>query len=206
MLREVSPERGNLMTRSEMAGDLLQDEARQIVLDVYARIDASGSSVAESLYPPGALDGLPTPVIELALGVGHPVGFADLKPGETVLDLGSGGGIDTLLAAREVAPEGEAIGLDVTPEMIDRATEHAAIAGIDNARFIQGSMEEIPLPDKSVDVIISNGVISMSMRKHKVFWDMWRVLRPGGRMVVGDMALNGPLPSEVRKHPDAVAS
>ncbi len=190
---------------TQRAGELLENESRQIVLDVYGRVDASGSSVAESLYPSRALDGLPSPVKELALGVGDPVGFAGLKPGETVLDLGSGGGIDTLLAARETGPAGEAIGLDVTPEMVAGAREQAEMSGIDNVRFIEGAMEEIPLPDESVDVVISNGVISMSMRKHRVFWEVWRVLRPGGRMTFGDMVLNGALPPEILRHPEAVA-
>ncbi len=182
------------------------DEARSIVLDTYGHLDAAGSSVAEALYPEEALAWLPTQVKELALGVGHPVGYAELRPGETVLDLGCGGGIDTFLAARAVGPEGKAIGLDITPEMVERAEANAAVMGLANVEFLVGPMEEIPLPDASVDVIISNGVISMSMQKHKVFWDAWRVLRPGGRIVFGDMPLNGPLPAEIRKHPDALSS
>ncbi|MCH8973665.1 MAG: methyltransferase domain-containing protein [Chloroflexi bacterium] len=183
-----------------------QDEARRIVLDTYGRLDAAGSSVAEALYPEEALAWLPPQVKELALGVGHPVGYAELRPGETVLDLGCGGGIDTFLAARAVGPEGKAIGLDITPEMVERAEAHASLMGLANVEFLVGPMEEVPLPDASVDVIISNGVISMSMQKHKVFWEAWRVLRPGGRIVFGDMPLNGPLPAEIRKHPDALSS
>ena len=133
------------------------------------------------------------------------MGLAGLKPRETVLDLVSGGGIDTLLAAREVGSQGEAIGLDVTPEMVARAREHAALAGISNVRFVQGAMEEIPLPDDSVDVVISNGVISMSMREHRFFWEVLRVLRPGGRITFGDMVLNATLPPEIVRHPEAVA-
>ena len=182
------------------------DEARSIVLDTYGHLDAAGSSVAEALYPEEALAWLPPQVKELALGVGHPVGYAELRPGETVLDLGCGGGIDTFLAARAVGPEGKAIGLDITPEMVGRAEGHARLVDLPNAEFLVGPMEEVPLPDASVDVIISNGVISMSMQKHKVFWEAWRVLRPGGRIVFGDMPLNGPLPAEIRKHPDALSS
>ena len=118
---------------------------------------------------------------------------------------GSAPVIDTLLAAQAVGKTGNAIGLDITPEMVSRATESAENAGYTNVEFIEGSMEEIPLPDEEIDVIISNGVISMSLRKHKVFWEAWRVLKPGGRIVFGDMALNGPLPLEVRKHPQAIA-
>ena len=188
-------------------GDLVApEEARQVVLNTYSRLATSGSLVAEAMYPPDALAGLPQSVMEHALGVGHPVGFADLKPGEIVLDLGCGGGIDTFLAGRAVGPEGKAIGLDVTPGMVAAAQRHASLMGVTNVEFRQGAMEEIPLPDGSVDVIISNGVISMSMRKHRVFWEAWRVLRPGGRMVFGDMPLNGPLPIEIRKHPDALSS
>ena len=181
------------------------DEARQIVLDVYGTVAPTATSVAEAMYPPEALALLPEPVMRLALGVGHPCGFADLHDGEVVLDLGCGGGIDTLFAAHAVGPGGRAIGLDITPEMVERAQVHAELAGLDNVEFRQGAMEEIPLADESVDVIVSNGVISMSPRKHQVFWEAWRVLKPGGRIVFGDMALSGPLPVEVRKHPSAVA-
>ena len=190
-------------SREEVA---TSDEARRIVLDTYGHLDAAGSSVAEALYPKEALSWLPPQVKELALGVGHPVGYAELRPGETVLDLGCGGGIDTFLAARAVGPEGKAIGLDLTPEMVERAKDHARLVDLPNVEFLAGPMEEVPLPDASVDVIISNGVISMSTQKHKVFWEAWRVLRPGGRIVFGDMPLNGPLPAEIRKHPDALSS
>lgn len=188
-------------------GDVVApEEARRIVLDIYSRVPEGGTSVAEAMYPPEALAGVPASVKELALGVGHPCGFADLREGEVVLDLGSGGGIDTLLAAGAVGSAGKAIGLDVTPEMVATGEEHARLMGVTNVDFRLGAMEEIPLPDESVDVIISNGVISISQRKHKVFWEAWRVLRPGGRIVFGDMALNGPLPAEVRKHPEAIAT
>lgn len=194
------------MNNPDTAELVTAEKARQIVLSKYGNVVGSDSLVAEAMYPLDVLQGVIKPVKELALGVGHPVGYADLKPGEVVLDLGSGGGIDTFLAARAVGPEGKAIGLDITPEMVARARENANLMNINNAEFRQGSMEELPLPDSSVDVIISNGVVSMSMRKHRVFWEAWRVLKPGGRMVFGDMTLNGPLPVAIRKHPDAVAS
>ena len=187
-------------------GDVVApDEARQIVLDVYGNVTPTATSVAEAMYPPDALALLQEPAKRLALGVGHPCGFADLQEGQVVLDLGSGGGIDTLLAAHAVGPKGKAIGLDITPEMVTSAQTHAKLAGLTNTEFLPGAMEEIPLADESVDVVISNGVISMSPRKHQVFWEAWRVLKPGGRIVFGDMALSGPLPVEVRKHPSAVA-
>lgn len=196
-----------MLNASERIEELVSpDEARGIVLQTYASVVASGVAVAEAMYSKGVLEGLPDSVKELALGVGHPVGYADLHPGEAVLDLGCGGGIDTFLAARAVGPTGKAIGLDVTPEMVARAQDHATEIGLPNVEFIHGAMEEIPLPDETVDVVISNAVVSMSMRKHRVFWEAWRVLKPGGRMVFGDMTLNGPLPAEIRKHPDALSS
>ena len=193
------------MTQKDQSHIFSSDEVKSVVLEAYGQIDSSSSNLAEAMYPTDALSNLPNEVKAIALGVGHPVGFAELMAGETVLDLGSGGGIDTLLAAQAVGKTGRAIGLDITPEMVSRASESAENAGYTNVEFIEGSMEEIPLPDEEVDVIISNGVISMSLRKHKVFWEAWRVLKPGGRIVFGDMALNGPLPLEVRKHPQAVA-
>lgn len=193
--------------RDSARGDVVApDEARRIVLRTYRQVPSSDTSVADAMYPTDALAALPETVKELALGVGHPCGFAELKEGEVVLDLGAGGGIDTFLAARAVGPAGKAIGLDITPEMIAKAEEHASLMRVTNVEFRLGAMEEIPLPDESVDVIISNGVISMSQRKHLVFWEAYRVLRPGGRIVFGDMALNGPLPAEVRRHPQAVAT
>jgi len=194
------------MSASSQTEVMTPEEARRIVLSRYGSVDSSGSLVAEAMYPSRALAGLPEAVKVLALGVGDPVGYAKLSPGEVVLDLGAGGGIDTFLAAKEVGPEGKAIGLDITPEMVTRAQGHASLIDITNVEFRLGSMEKIPLADSSVDVVISNGVVSMSMRKHMVFWEVWRVLKPGGRMVFGDMALNGPLPAEIRKHPDAVSS
>jgi len=194
------------MTQSGHVPGIDLDQARQIVLDTYGKVDTSDLSVAERMYPREALEKVPTAVKALALGVGHPVGFADLQPGEVVLDLGSGGGIDTLLAAKAVGPEGKAIGLDVTPEMVTKAREYARQAGASNVEYLEGSMEKIPLPDESIVVIISNGGVSMSSQKHRVFWETWRVLKPGGRMVFGDMAQNGPLPAEIRKHPEAIAT
>ena len=194
------------MQQNTQAPSLDPDTARQIVLNTYAKVDTSNLSVAEKMYPPKVLEQIPTAVKALALGVGHPVGFADLQPGEVVLDLGSGGGIDTLLAAQAVGTNGKALGLDVTPEMVEKARRYALQAGVTNVEFLEGSMEKIPLPDESIDVIISNGVVSMSAQKHRVFWETWRVLKPGGRMVFGDMAQNGPLPAEIRNHPEAIAT
>ena len=151
-------------------GDVVApDQASRIVLETYSRVPPSGSSVAEAMYPSEALAVLPEPVKELALGVGHPCGFADLREGEDDLALGSGGGIDTFLAARAVGPAGKAIGLDVTREMVAKGEEHARLTGVTNVEFRQGAMEEIPLADESVDVIISNASVRGRYRTPEAF-------------------------------------
>ncbi len=181
-------------------------EAARIVRETYgAVVPGGGTGVADSLYAPGDLAGLPLPVREMALGMGNPVRYAELQPSETVLDLGSGGGIDTLLAAVKVGPMGRAIGLDMTEGMLDRGRQHAALMGQRNVEFIYGTMEEIPLPEASVDVIISNGVINLSTKKGRVFAECIRVLRPGGRLVFADSVVNGCLPKEVLENEAAYA-
>ncbi len=181
-------------------------EAARIVRETYgAVVPGGGTGVADSLYSPGELAGLPLPVREMALGMGNPVRYAELQPSETVLDLGSGGGIDTLLAAVKVGPTGRAIGLDMTEGMLDRGRHHAALMRQRNVEFIYGTMEEIPLPEASVDVIISNGVINLSTKKGRVFAECIRVLRPGGRLVFADSVVNGCLPKEVLENEAAYA-
>ena len=145
--------------------------------------------------PPGAISG--------ALGVGNPVRAAKLRPGEVVLDLGCGGGIDTLLAARAVAPGGRAIGLDMLAEMLEVAARNAAEANLTNVEWLRGDLEDIPLPDASVDVALSNGVVNLSPRKSRVFAEVHRVLRPGGRLVVADLVVDDDLPPEVITNPAA---
>jgi SAM-dependent methyltransferase len=182
------------------------EEAARIIRDSYGGVTpGGGTGVAESLYSPEELAPLPLPVREMALGMGNPVRYADLRPGEVVLDLGSGGGIDTLLAALRVGPSGRAIGIDITETMLERAREHARMMGAANAEFLYGSMEEIPLPDESVDVVISNGVVNLSTKKSRVFSECFRVLRPDGRLVFADSVINGCLPKEVMESEAAYA-
>jgi arsenite methyltransferase len=187
-------------------GDLLQQDAiRAAVRSTYGTVRPTDRRVAERFYSVAELAGLPEETVRIALGVGNPVRYADLLPGEDVLDLGSGGGIDCLLAARAVGPGGSVVGIDFLPEMVARATAAAAAAGLANTRFMQGEIEALPLPDESVDVVISNGVINLSPRKVRVLAEAFRVLRPGGRLAVVDLVLEHDLPPEITTHPAAWA-
>ena len=186
--------------------DLLnQDAVHDLVADRYRGIIGQATSVALTLYTPNELAGLPEGAVAGALGVGNPVRFAALRAGEVVLDLGSGGGLDTLLAARAVAPGGRAIGLDILPEMLERAARHSSDAGVTNVEWRQGEIENIPLPDGSVDVVISNGVVNLSPRKSRVLLEAFRVLRPGGRVSMSDIIVEQDLPPEVIVDPQAWA-
>jgi SAM-dependent methyltransferase len=144
-----------------------------------------GDRFGPAHYEPGA--GVPDGAVAASLGCGNPVEVADLRPGDTVLDLGSGGGLDVLLSARRVGPTGKAIGLDMTAEMLDLARDHAGRAGATNVEFLAGRIEDIPLPDGTVDVVISNCVIALSVDKAAVFAEIARVLRPGGRIGITDI-------------------
>lgn len=179
---------------------LFQEQIKQVVADAYAGIDAgAGRPAAALLYSDAELASLPPAAVDWALGVGNPTRFADLEPGEVVLDVGSGGGIDTILAARAVGPSGRVIGLDLLDEMCARARDHSREAGVDGwTEFVRGEMEQIPLPDASVDVVISNGVINLSPRKSRVLAEIRRVLRPGGRLCVADLTVNEELPPELQ--------
>ncbi len=178
---------------------LFQDEIKQAVRSAYAAIPSGGGDpVARRLYSDEELEGIPRGAIEWSLGVGNPVRHAGLRPGETVLDVGSGGGIDTIMAARLVGPTGRVVGLDMLEEMRERAAAHASEADVGQwTEFVPGEMEAIPLADGSVDVVISNGVLNLSARKSRALAEIHRVVRPGGRLCVADLVVDDDLPPEI---------
>lgn len=186
------------------------DATHANVRAAYARVavepsSCCGPSPEEIGYEASELAGLPDEAI-MGLGCGNPVAHADIEEGETVLDLGSGGGIDVFLAARRTGDTGRVIGVDMTPEMLQRAEANAARLGLDHVEFRQGLIEELPVADGTVDVIISNCVVNLAPDKTRVFSEAVRVLRPGGRVVVSDIVSDGPLPSSVTDDPAAWAS
>lgn len=195
-------------------------EVKEVVREKYGqaalRVQAGGSSccgasaaldgccdpITSNLYEAAQEGEVPDTAIRASLGCGNPTALAELRAGETVLDLGSGGGIDVLLSARRVGPAGKAYGLDMTEEMLALAEENKRKSGLTNAEFLKGEIEHIPLPDNSVDVIISNCVINLSGDKDRVLKEAFRVLKPGGRFAVSDVVVRGDVPAEIKKNMD----
>ncbi len=176
------------------------------VREHYAAQARSGGSCCgdtNDLYPADLLTSMPDDVASFSLGCGNPISVAALQPGETVLDLGSGGGLDCFLAAKQVGESGHVIGVDMTPEMLERARTAAARLAVKNVEFREGYLEKLPLENAVVDAVISNCVINLSPDKPQVFREVFRTLKPGGRIAVSDIVTNGPLPEELQKNMEA---
>lgn len=184
-------------TKPAGAGGRSAADLKQEVRETYAAHAVSRHEVAETIYPAAELADLPTRAVELALGFGHPARDAELVPGETVLDLGCGGGIDSLLAARRVGPTGRVIGVDFTPEMLSSAQRSVQEAQATQVTFLLADGEALPLAEASVDAAFANGSLNLVPDKDRVLAEIYRVLRPGGRLVLAELMVNGELPPEI---------
>jgi arsenite methyltransferase len=191
------------MTETGVARDLMHSaEIKQLVRSAYAAVDSSSERLARKLYSPEELAGLPRSAIKGALGVGNHLRHAQIDAGETLLDLGCGAGIDTILAAQRTGPTGQVIALDFLPEMLERTKTAAAEAGLANVHPLEGDIEALPLVDGSIDHVISNGVINLAPRKARVLAECARVLRPDGKLTVADLTVaEEELPTEILVHP-----
>jgi arsenite methyltransferase len=191
------------MTETGAARDLMRSaEIKEIVRSAYAAVNASSETLARKLYSSEQLAQLPQSAIEGALGVGNHLRHAEIDAGETLLDLGCGAGIDTILAAHRTGPTGRVLALDFLPEMLERTSAAAAEAGLTNVELLKGDIEALPLPDDSVDHVISNGVINLAPRKARVLAECARVLRPGGQLTLADLTVaEEELPPEILTHP-----
>src|SRR5215510_12490860 len=190
-----------------MSRDLMRSaEIKELVRQAYRQVPPTTAAVAHKLYRADELALVPQAAVNRALGVANHLRFADIRPGDTVLDIGCGGGIDTILATRRTGPTGRVIALDFLPEMLDRTRSAAEAAGLSNVQLLEGEMEAIPLPDNSVDLVISNGVINLSARKARVLAECARVLRSGARLCVSDLTVEqDELPPEILTQPAAWA-